>query len=67
MFTHGTIPGESGKYRLNKKTGDVEFELWAAGEQGHKAPYWHRMGSGWSSLFVAGYPSEIQKADRLEF
>ena len=56
-----------GKYRLNTKTGDLEFELWEAGEQGHKNPFWHRMGGGWIEGFIAGYPTEKIKADRLEF
>ena len=67
MFIHGTIPNRSGKYRLNTKTNDVEFELWKAGEHGYKKPYWHRLGDGWRCLFVAGYPTEKMKADRLEF
>ncbi|MBL4795831.1 MAG: hypothetical protein JKY50_00300 [Oleispira sp.] len=67
MFIHGTIPGRDGKYRLNPKSGDVEFELWEAGEHGHTNPYWHIMGPGWKKLFVAGYPAEQQKSERLEF
>ena len=67
MFTHGTIPGREGKYRLNSKTGDVEFELWESGEHNHNKPFWHRMGSGWKDSFVAVYPTEQQNAERLEF
>jgi hypothetical protein len=67
MFVHGTIPGKGGKYRLNTKSGDVEFELWKAGEHGHKVPFWHRMGDGWKERFIAGYPTEQQKSERLEF
>lgn len=67
MFIHGTIPNRNGKYRFNTKTKDVEFELWEAGEHGHTSPYWHRMGEGWKGLFIAGYPTEKQIADRLEF
>ena len=67
MLVHGTIPGRSGKYRINTKTGECEFELWEAGEQGHTVPFWHRMGDGWINHFIEGYPTELQKADRLEF
>ena len=66
LYTHGTIPGKPGKYRRNNKNGDAEFVLWEAGQQGHKKPFWHRMGSGWIDRFVPGYPTEQQKADRLE-
>ena len=67
MITHGTIANRDGKYRFNSKINDVEFVLWEAGEQGHKTPYWHQMGSGWKEQFTSGYPTEIQKSDRLEF
>lgn len=72
MYTHGQIIMPSGEprlgsYRINNKTKNVEFVLWRTGEQGHKSPYWHPTGLGWSELFVAGYPSEQQKAERLEF
>ena len=67
MYEHGTIPGRDGKYRLNKKTKELEFELWQEGYHGHKEPYWHVMGAGWIKRFVTGYPTEIQKSNRLEF
>ena len=71
-YTHGQIikpDGEirSGRYRKNNKDGEVEFVLWHEGEQGHKKPYWHRMGDGWSDSFVAVYPSELEASNRLEF
>lgn len=43
---------KDGEHRINKKTGDLEFVLWKAGEQGHKEDFWHRMGSGWINYFV---------------
>ena len=67
MYIHGTISGSDGKYRVNTKTKELEFILWETGEQGHTSPYWHRTGSGWINSFTPGYPTEIQKADRLEF
>lgn len=66
-YIHGTVIGKKGRFRLNTKTGDVEFVLWDSGQHGHKKPFWHRMGSGWVELFVGGYPTEQQKAERLEF
>lgn len=71
-YTHGQIikpNGEprSGRYRKVEKSGDVEFVLWEAGEHGHKTPFWHRMGSGWSESFIKGYPSELEASNRLEF
>jgi len=66
-YTHGTIPGRQGRYRVNNKNNDCEFVLWDAGEHGHKKPFWHRMGDGWIDKFVKGYPTEQQKAERLEF
>ena len=67
MYEHGTIPGRKGKYRINSKTKELEFELWPEGCHNHKEPYWHVMGSGWIKRFVTGYPTEIQKSNRLEF
>lgn len=32
--------------RRNRLTGDVEFVLWKAGEQGHTEDYWHKVGDG---------------------
>lgn len=46
------------KARINRKTGDVEFMLWKAGEQGHTEDFWHRMGSGWETMFQ---PDELIK------
>ena len=53
--------------RINQSNGDAEFILWRGGEQGHKIDFWHRFGIGWKQVFIAGYPTEIQHADRLEF
>jgi hypothetical protein len=65
---YGTIKGRGDTcYRLNTKTKMCEFILWRAGEHNHKVDYWHSMGIGWEQSFVAGYPTEVQKSDRLEF
>ena len=29
--------------RRNRKSGEVQFVLWEAGEQGHEVDFWHRM------------------------
>lgn len=39
--------------RRNRKTGEVQFVLWKAGEQGHKEDFWHKFGNGWEKQFVA--------------
>lgn len=64
---YGTIKGRKGCYRLNTEDNYCEFVLWKAGSQGHEVDYWHCMGAGWEESFIPGYPTEIQKADRLEF
>ena len=66
-YTYGTIKDRTGVVRLNHKTGDIEFVLWKAGEQGHKFDCWHRMGDGWKQGFIIGYPLEVDKFNRLEF
>ena len=71
-YTHGQIimsNGEprTGRYRKNNKNNDIEFVLWDEGEHGHKKPYWHRMGDGWSESFIAVYPCELEVSNRLEF
>ena len=57
IYTYGYIVEPCGKKRnvsrKNNITGDVEFVLWKAGEQGHKKDYWHKMGLGWSDWFVS--------------
>lgn len=56
-YSYGFIVEPCGRIRnaarKNNITGDVEFVLWKAGEQGHKEDYWHKMGDGWSKLFVS--------------
>lgn len=39
--------------RRNTMTGDVQFILWKAGEQGHKVDFWINFGHGWSDDFIA--------------
>lgn len=38
--------------RRNRTTGEVQFVLWKAGEQGHQQDYWHKFGDGWEKQFV---------------
>ena len=49
-WEHGTISNGS-KARRHTKTGEVQFLLWKAGEQGHKDGFWHKVGSGWEETF----------------
>jgi hypothetical protein len=32
-------------------TGEVQFVLWKADEQGHEKDYWHKFGPGWDMHF----------------
>lgn len=50
-YEYGTISNGT-KARRNVRTGEVEFELWKPGEQGHADGYWHIVGSGWETTFV---------------
>ncbi len=38
--------------RRNRMTGEVQFVLWKAGEQGHQQDYWHKFGDGWEKRFA---------------
>ena len=38
--------------RRNRFTGEVQFVLWKAGEQGHNEDYWHKFDSSWWPLFI---------------
>jgi cysteinyl-tRNA synthetase len=49
QYTFGSI-GDT-PARKNNKTGEVQFVLWKAGEQGHKEDYWIRFDSSWWSQF----------------
>jgi hypothetical protein len=49
-------PWEMGKVnatvaRRNRLTGEVQFVLWKADEQGHEKDYWHKFGPGWDMHF----------------
>lgn len=54
-YVYGEIVYPDGTHRCRArrvvKTGQVEFVLWKAGEQGHDTDYWHVMGFGWESWF----------------
>lgn len=38
--------------RRHRKTGECQFVLWEAGEQGHKEDYWHCFGAGHDVYFI---------------
>lgn len=38
--------------RKHRKTGNIQFVLWKAGEKGHKEDLWHDFGNGWEDYFV---------------
>lgn len=37
--------------RRHRKTGEVQFVLWKAGEQGHETDYWHPFDAYWWPQF----------------
>jgi hypothetical protein len=39
--------------RRNRLTGECQFVLWKAGEQGHAQDFWHKFGPGWDMSFVS--------------
>lgn len=49
-YEYGTCDGR--KARRHKRTGDVQFILWKAGEQGHKKDFWISFGYGWAERFT---------------
>lgn len=57
-WEYGKVPAMEGHHhetdpaRRHRKTGEVQFILWEAGEQGHIEPYWHPMNSYWWPYFV---------------
>jgi hypothetical protein len=38
LYEYGTVNGKHA--RKNRKTGEVQFVMWKAGEQGHMQDYW---------------------------
>ena len=40
------------RVRRNRHTGEVQFILWKAGEQGHVTDCWYRIGDGWANYFI---------------
>jgi hypothetical protein len=46
----GTLRGSPA--RRHRKTGECQFVLWQAGEQGHTADHWIRFDSSWWSQFL---------------
>lgn len=63
QWIYGTLhkPGDTSTNRPCRKcpkTGEVQFILWWAGEQGHTEHYWHATDSYWWPHFVA-HPSEM--------
>ena len=56
-------PWQTGKFhdnnaRRNVFTGEVQFVLWKAGEQGHTKDYYHRVGNGWEKEFIPAGAAE---------
>ena len=49
QYTYGFVNNTPA--RKNNKTGEVQFVIWRAGEQGHKEDYWIRFDSSWWSQF----------------
>lgn len=49
-YEYGTV--RETKARRDRRTGEVQFVLWKAGEQGHEADYWHKFDDSWWPLFV---------------
>lgn len=52
LYEYGTCAGK--KARRNRLTGEVQFLLWKAREQGHTENYWHKFGDGWEKEFKPG-------------
>jgi hypothetical protein len=50
-YEHGMCIGRPARRR--RKTGEVQFVLWKAGQQGHTNDYWHRFDESWWPCFVA--------------
>lgn len=57
LYEYGTFrKGE--RARRNTTTGEVQFILWKAGEDGHDTDMWHAADSSWWGTFVP-YENEI--------
>lgn len=56
LYEYGICGGK--KARRSRLTGEVQFVLWKAGEQGHTKDYWHKFGDGWEKDFK---PSKIME------
>jgi hypothetical protein len=59
VWEYGTAGAMAGQatcrtHRRNKLTGEVQFILWDAGEQGHTKDYWYPTNSTWWPTFIAG-------------
>lgn len=50
LYEYGTCKNRIA--RRNLSTGDVQFVLWKAGEQGHKVDFWISFGFGHSYDFI---------------
>lgn len=49
LWEHGTVNGKTA--RRHQITGECQFVLWEAGEQGYAEDYWHRFGDGHEKHF----------------
>lgn len=50
VFEYGRI-GNGLRARRNRFTGEVQFLLWKAGEQGHDSDFYQCVGAGWEQSF----------------
>lgn len=53
-YTYGKVVKPDGDFthaRRNNFTGEVQFILWRAGEQGHEKDYWHQFDKYWWRFF----------------
>ena len=41
--------------RRHRQSGEVQFVLWQAGEQGHEVDYWYRFDSSWGDGFDSSW------------
>ena len=49
QYEYGQIKGQVSRRHI--KTGEVQFILWKAGEQGHDDDHWHRYDHSWWPQF----------------
>ena len=55
-WEYGTCEGR--RARRHRKTGEVQFELWLAGEAGHEKTCWHNFHRNWWKHFEPNVPDQ---------